>query len=58
VIAPDEMPKVMPPMAKKPIKNKTLNKGRDKPVELAIPDSTPPNIFLFKSLFMVSVNKF
>lgn len=48
------MPKVMPPMAKKPIKNKTLNKGRDKPVELAIPDSTPPNIFLFKSLFMMS----
>ena len=50
VIAPDEMPKVIPPIAKKPTKNKTLNKLSGMFKELEIPAKTPPSIPFFVSL--------
>ena len=49
-IAPEDIPKVMPPIAKKPTKNKTLSKGNETPYSLEIPAKTPPNCFLLVSL--------
>ena len=56
IMAPDVIPKVMPPIAKKPTKNKTLNKGNETPVSFEIPERTPPNTFRLKSLFIFNVN--
>ena len=55
-MAPDVIPKVMPPIAKKPTKNKTLNKGNETPVSFEIPERTPPNTFRLKSLYIFNVN--
>ena len=51
-MAPAVMPKLMPPIAKKPTKNKTLNKGNETRVLFEILERTPPNNFRLKSLFI------
>jgi hypothetical protein len=45
-MAPEDMPNVMPPMAKKPTRNITLINPAETPNAEAIPDNTPPNILL------------
>ena len=47
------MPKVMPPIAKNPIKNNTRNKLSEIFVSLDIPDKTPPTNLLDKSLLII-----
>jgi len=41
-MAPDDMPNVIPPMAKNPIRNITLINPAEVPNAEAIPDNTPP----------------
>jgi len=48
-MAPDEIPNVMPPMAKNPTRNITLINPAETPNAEAIPDNTPPKIL---SLFL------
>lgn len=45
-MAPEDMPNVMPPIAKKPTRNITLINPAETPNAEAIPDNTPPNILL------------
>lgn len=48
-MAPDDMPNVIPPIAKNPTRNITLINPAETPNAAAIPDNTPPNIL---SLFL------
>ena len=46
-MAPEDMPNVMPPIAKNPTRNITLINPAETPNAEAIPDKTPPNILSF-----------
>ena len=43
-MAPDDMPNVIPPIAKNPTRNITLINPAETPNAAAIPDNTPPRI--------------
>jgi len=44
-MAAEEMPNVIPPIAKKPMRKIIRSRPAEIPSEFPIPDSTPPNIF-------------
>lgn len=52
VIAKDDIPNVIPPIAKKPIINNTRNKLNDIPNSTDKPESTPPSILFEIFLFI------
>ena len=52
VIANDDIPNVIPPIAKKPIKNNTRNRLNEIPNSIDNPESTPPSILLETFLFI------
>ena len=57
-MAPDDMPNVIPPIAKKPTRNITLIKPAEVPNAAAIPDNTPPKILslLFRCIINGCLN--
>ena len=54
-MAPDDMPNVMPPMAKNPTRNITLIKPAETPSAEAIPANTPPKILSFLLRFIINI---
>ena len=59
-MAPDDMPNVIPPMAKNPTRNITLIKPAEVPNAVAIPDKTPPKILslLFRCIINGCLNNY
>jgi hypothetical protein len=59
-MAPDDMPNVMPPMAKNPTRNITLIKPAEMPNAVASPDNTPPKILslLFRCIISSCLNNY
>ena len=59
-MAPDDIPNVIPPIAKNPTKNITLIKPAEVPNASAIPDNTPPKILslLFRCIINVCLNNY
>lgn len=53
-MAPDDIPNVMPPIAKNPTRNITLIKPAETPSAEAIPDNTPPKILSFLLRFIIN----